>query len=396
MSDRPWEGRAILHVDMDAFFTSVEQRDDPALRGKPVLVGHDGPRGVVAAASYEARKFGCRSAMPMAVAKRLCPQAIIVRGKGDAYREASDSVMEILESFTPLVQPLSIDEAFLDVTGSVRLLGHPVEMAREIKRRVRETTRLTCSVGVASCKFVAKIASDLNKPDGLAVIESDRVREVLWPLDASVIPGLGPASQSRLSRLGIRTVGEIAQTSVATLERVFGSYGERLHALANGIDDRPVTPDREAKSVGHEQTFGEDLTDPDAVRAVLLAQVEDVARRLRRKGLKGRTVTLKIRFGDFQTITRAASMDSPTDQTETIWQIASSLFESWTTKEGFRPVRLIGASVGNIGEQTQLGLFAVEEQTKRSGVDKATDAIVEKFGKGAIRRASAADRRKRE
>ena len=243
---------------------------------------------------------------------------------------------------------------------------------------------------------MAKIASDLNKPDGLCVIEGSGVREALWPLKATVIPGLGPASESRLARLGVRTVGDLAQTPLETRVREVGSYGEHLHARANGVDDRPVTPDREAKSVGHEQTFGEDLTDPDEVRGVLLAQVEDVARRLRRKGLKGRTVTLKIRFGDFHTITRASSLDAPTDQTEAIWRAASAVFDAWRTREGFRPVRLIGASVGNIGEQTQLGLFAQDENARRSTVDRATDAIVEKFGKGAIRRASAAERRRRE
>lgn len=374
---------------MDAFFASVEQRDNPALRGKPVLVGGSGPRGVVTAASYEARVFGCRSAMPMAVARRLCPHAIIVRGRGEAYREANEALMEILESYSPLVQPVSIDEAYVDVTGSVRLFGPPRHIGAEIKRRVFEATRLTCSVGVAPSKFVAKIASDLEKPDGLTVIEPGRVRGVLWPLPATVIHGLGPASASRLATLGVRTVGDLAAMDPARLTDVFGTYGERLHALANGVDDRPVVPDREAKSVGHEQTFSEDLRDPEHVRATLLAHVEQVARRLRRKELRARTVTLKIRFGDFQTVTRSHTLDAPTDSTDTLWRAAESVFLTWMRVDGFRPVRLIGMSASNLGDEEQLALFAEPVDAKRAQVDRATDAIVQKFGKGSIRRAAA-------
>lgn len=382
---------------MDAFFASVEQRDNPDLRGKPVLVGGSGPRGVVAAASYEARVFGCRSAMPTAVARRLCPHAVVVRGRFDAYREASDAVMDILESYSPLVQPLSIDEAFVDVTGSVRLFGHPADIARDIKRRVHETTRLTCSVGVAPNKFVAKVASDLRKPNGLTVIEDERVRDALWPLPASVIPGLGPASEARLKRLGVRTIGDLAGVDPARLIDAFGAYGERLHALAHGRDDRPVTPDREAKSVGHERTFGEDLRDPEQVRAALLAQVEDVARRLRRHDLRARTVTLKIRYGDFETITRAHTLDRATDSTDALWHAAERLLLAWIAREGFKPVRLIGMSASNFGDEPQLDLFgAPEKAATRSGVDRATDAIVERFGKGAIRRAAAQPRERRD
>jgi DNA polymerase-4 len=397
VDDGPWTGRAILHVDMDAFFASVEQRDDPGLRGKPVLVGGSGPRGVVAAASYEARVFGCRSAMPTAVALRLCPHAIVVRGRGAAYHEASDRVMAILESYSPLVQPLSIDEAFVDATGSLRLFGDPVSIAREIKRRVHESTRLTCSVGVGPSKFVAKVASDMDKPDGLTVISAARLRNVLWPLPATIIPGLGPASEARLRRLGARTIGELAALDADRLREVFGSYGERLHAFANGIDDRPVTPDRDAKSVGHERTFGEDLRDPEHVRASLLAQVEDVARRLRRHTLRARTITLKIRYGDFETITRARTLDRSTDSTDAIWAVAQEVLDAWISREGFKPVRLIGVSASNFGDETQLGLFTSDDQpTKLAQVDRATDAIVERFGKGAIRRAAAQPRERRD
>lgn len=382
---------------MDAFFASVEQRDDPSLRGKPVLVGGAGPRGVVAAASYEARVFGCRSAMPTAIALRLCPGAIVVKGRGHAYREASDQVMTILESYSPLVQPLSIDEAFVDVTGSVRLFGEPDSIAREIKARVAATTRLTCSVGVGPSKFVAKVASDMDKPDGLVVVSADRVRDVLWPLPATIIPGLGPASEARLRRLGVRTVGELAAIDPERLRDAFGSYGERLHGLANGDDDRPVTPDRDAKSIGHERTFGEDLRDPEHVRPALLAQVEDVARRLRRHGLRARTVTLKIRYGDFETITRARTLERATDSTDAIWSAAQDILNAWIANEGFKPVRLIGVTGSNFGDEAQLGLFTAEDDhARRTQVDRATDAIVDRFGKGAIRRAAAKPRERRD
>jgi len=331
--------------------------------------------------------------MPTAMARRLCPHAVIVRGRFDAYREASDRVMGILEEYSPLVQPLSIDEAFVDVTGSVRLFGDPRHIAREIKRRVFEETRLTCSVGVGPSKFVAKIASDLRKPDGLAAIPPERVQEMLWPLPATVIPGLGPASEARLKRLGVRTIGELAGVAPGRLAEVFGSYGERLHALAHGEDDRPVTPDRDAKSVGHERTFGEDLRDPEGVRAAMLAQAEDVARRLRRHALRARTVSLKIRYGDFETITRSSTLRSPTDETDALWREAVAIFEQWIAREGFKPVRLIGVSASNMGSEAQLDLFAdAAANEKRRQVDRATDAIVAKFGKNAIRRAGAAPR----
>jgi DNA polymerase-4 len=382
---------------MDAFFASVEQRDNPELRGKPVLVGGSGPRGVVAAASYEARVFGCRSAMPTAVARRLCPQAIIVRGHGEAYREASDIVMAILESYSPMIQPLSIDEAFVDVTGSVRLFGDPRTIAREIKNRVFNATQLKCSVGVGPNKFIAKVASDLEKPDGLTAITAERIKDALWHLPATIIPGLGPASEVRLKRLGVRTIGELAAIDERRLTEVFGSYGQRLRAMANGIDDRPVVPDRDAKSVGHERTFGEDLREPEQVRAAMLAQAEDVARRLRRHELRARTVTLKIRYGDFETITRAHTLDAPTDSTDTLWHAAEALFDLWIAREGFKPVRLIGVSASNMGNETQLDLFAnPETEQKRSQVDRATDAIVNKFGKDAIRRAAAQPRKRRD
>ncbi len=388
--------RVILHVDMDAFFASVVQLDQPELRGKPVLVGGSGKRGVVAAASYEARVFGCRSAQPTAVALRLCPQAIIARPGPGRIREQSERAFAVFERVTPLVQPLSIDEAFLDVTGSVRLLGEPRAIAERIRREVFESTGgLTCSVGVAPNKFLAKIASDMDKPDGLVVIEPERAHDVLDPMPVTAIHGIGPAGEASLARLGVRTIGALRALPPGVVRDRLGTFGERVHRLAQGLDDRPVRPDREAKSIGHERTFGEDLSDPDEVRGVLCAQAEDVARRLRKHGRLARTVTIKVRYGNFETITRQRAIDAeherPTDGTDAIWAAARALFETWARQ--FRPVRLIGVSVSGLSEagstETQMGLFAPPEATdeRQRALDRAADAIAEKFGKNAVRRA---------
>lgn len=384
--------RSILHADMDAFFASVEQRDDPSLRGRPVLVGGAGKRGVVAAASYEARAFGCRSAMPMVVALRLCPDAVVVRGSYDEYKRVSQQVFTIFESVTPLVQPLSIDEAFLDVTGSLRAVGDAVSIARLIRERVLAEVGLTVSVGVAPNKFLAKLASDMDKPDGLTVIDPDRVQETLDPLPVTRIFGIGGAAEKRLARLGVRTIGDLRRMPVKVVQDALGSFGARVHELAQGIDDRPVVPDREAKSVGHEQTFGEDLTEPDEVRAVMLDQAEQVGRRLRAKGRRAKTVTVKIRFGDFQTITRAHTLERSTDETNAIYAAARELFDAWA-RAAFRPVRLIGVSTSQLSdadEPEQGGLFEdAGAQERRRGVDAAFDAINDRFGKRVITRAGA-------
>lgn len=384
----PAWSRAILHVDLDAFFASVEQLDHPELRGKPVLVGGSSARGVVAAASYEARVFGCRSAMPSAVARRLCPHAVFVKGNYARYRELSGRVFDILDDFTPLVQPLSIDEAFLDVTGSERLLGPAVEIARRIRARVKGETGLTASVGVAPNKFLAKLASDMDKPDGLTVIEPARVREVLDPLPVGRMWGVGPASEKRLHRLGIRTFAQLRELEPATVRSVLGSWGEHVGRLARGEDDRPVVPDHEAKSVGHETTFFEDVDAPEAVASVLLRLTEDTAQRLRRKGRRARTVTCKIRYGKFETITRSRTLDAPTNATAELWEAARGIFEAWAGKS-FQPVRLIGVSASGLseGEEAQLGLFADEGAARRRALDAASDAVAERFGRGAIRRA---------
>lgn len=388
--------RTILHVDMDAFFASVEQLDNPALRGRPVLVGGGGRRGVVAAASYEARAFGCRSAQPTVVALRLCPQAVVVKPSGGRYREISARVFSILESFSPMVQPISIDEAFVDVTGSRGLFGDGAAIARAVRERVRTETGLTASVGVAPNKFLAKLASDINKPDGMCVIEPDTIHETLDPLPVGRLWGVGAASEKRLARLGLRTIGDIRRMDDAALVANLGERtGTHLARLARGEDERPVHSDREAKSISHERTFGEDLEDRDAVRAVLLGQAEDVGRRLRAHGRVAGAVTLKIRYGDFETITRSGTLETPSDRTDDVWAIAARLFDAWASRS-FRPVRLIGLGAHHLSEPggAQLGLFAAETDEKRTRVDEATDAIRAKFGDEAIRRAGAWSRKR--
>lgn len=382
--------RDILHVDMDAFFAAVEALDRPELRGKPVLVGHDGPRGVVAAASYEARRFGCHSAQPMALAKRLCPGAIIMPGRFHRYREISDQVFAIFDAFSPVVQPLSIDEAFLDITGTARALGEPIDVARSIKRRIRDELRLAASVGVACNKFLAKLASDLSKPDGLMDIPPGEVDRILVPLSVGKIWGIGPKSVEKLESIGVRTIGQMRAMSLDWFERHFGSDAARVRNLCFGIDDRDVTPDREAKSIGQEQTFETDLTDVEQVRHVLLGHVEQVARRLRRQGLAARGIGLKIRFGQFKTISRSATLDEPTDATQMLWDASRALFDGWAS-EDFQPVRLIGMHAdrlesASIEPQT---LFPDQQVERHRKLDRALDKINARFGKTTIRRAAA-------
>lgn len=376
---------------MDAFFAAVEVLDHPELRGKPVLVGHDGPRGVAAAASYEARRFGCHSAQPMAVAKRLCPGAIVMPGRHGRYREISDRVFAIFEAFAPIVQPLSIDEAFLDVTGTRRALGEPLHVARSIKQRIKDDLHLNASVGVAANKFLAKLASDLSKPDGLMVIEPGDVDRVLLPLSVGKIWGIGPKSAHKLENLGVRTIGQMRAMPLEWFEQHFGSDGPRVRNLCFGIDDREVTPDREAKSIGQEQTFESDLGDVEQVRHVLLGHVEEVARRLRRHGLVARGIGLKIRFGEFKTISRSATLGEPTDATQVLWQASRELFDDWVMR-GFQPVRLIGMHADRLEPASagqQQSLFPDQQVERHRKLDRALDQINARFGKAAIRRAAA-------
>jgi DNA polymerase-4 len=383
-------GRTILHVDMDAFFASVEQRDDASLRGQPVLVAGRPPRGVVQAASYEARVFGCRSAMPTAQAVTLCPHARIVKGRFAAYREASDAVFAILRDFTPLVQPLSIDEAFLDVTGSDRLFGDGPTIAREIRRRVAQAVGLTCSVGVAPNKFLAKLASDLDKPDGLTVIPPDRVEAVLAPLPVAKLWGVGPAMQRTLARFGVHTIGDLRGMPEDFFRR--NRHTARLRDLAFGRDDRPVATERVAKSIGSEQTFGEDIGTLAELERVLLGQVEHVAGRLRVTGRRAGCVTIKLRHGAsysrFVTFTRRRSVQPATDRTDLLWSAAAGLLRDWAARD-LRPLRLLGVSLGDLDRpetRPQLDLFPDPADARQTRVDAAVDQVRTRLGHAAIRR----------
>ncbi len=379
--------RAILHIDMDAFFASVEQRDHPQLRGKPVLVGGDGPRGVVAAASYEARKYGCHSAMPSSIAKRLCPNAIFVKGSHSTYSKVSKQVFEILERFSPAIQPISIDEAFLDVTGSTHLFGSPTDIAIEIRRLVKHELNLTCSVGIAPNKFLAKLASDMNKPDGYTLITTETTQQILDPLPVEKLIGVGQSTKRTLDRLGVRTVKQLRGLPVETLVARLGDFGEKLHRLAQGLDDRPVRIDRGAKSISHEHTFAADLDNPDEVRAIIARQASDVAARLRKHNRYAKTISIKVRFGDFETITRSVTFENQTNETNAIHDAAKSLFDLWANS--FRPVRLIGVALSQLTESpAEPGLFDTQAHKRNQAVDQATDAITKRFGKDALTRAS--------
>jgi DNA polymerase-4 len=371
---------------MDAFYASVEQLDYPDLRGKPVLVGHDGARGVVSAASYEARKFGCRSAQPMAVAKRMCPVAIVMPVRMSRYRELSDQLFDILGDFSPLVEPVSVDEAFVDLTGTQRLLGDSQKVARDIKKRIRKEMNLTASTGLAFNKFLAKLASDLNKPDGYTVITRENLETTLDPLSISRIWGIGPKTAKSMENYGIRTIHDLKSKGVDWLRQHFGDAAEHFWQLASGIDDRAVIPESQAKSIGHEETFGVDLIHLEEIKRNLLGLVESVGRRLRRHKLQAQTVTLKVRFGDFQTITRARTLPHPTDLTSELWAASLALLDKWA-KDSFAPVRLIGMQAGSLMQASgQMLLFFDSNIEKQRSVDKAVDAINDKFGTGTLSR----------
>ena len=364
---------------MDAFYASVEQRDDPRLRGKPVAVGGASRRGVVCAASYEARPFGVRSAMPMARALRLCPGLIVVPPDFTRYSAVSDEIFEVFHSFTPEVEGLSLDEAFLDVTRSQALLGTPLQQAKDIKARIRERTRLTASVGLAEVKFAAKIASELCKPDGLLEVPRGQVRDFLAPLPASRLWGVGPRTDEQLRRLGLRKIGEVASADRSFLEAQLGSMGPWLHDLANGIDDRIVEPDTEAKSIGAEETFEEDL-EGEALLPFIHEQALRVAARLRRAGVRARSVHLKVKYADFRVATRQETLPAPTDDGAEIYRVATRLLQ----KADPLPVRLTGVHAGDLGAAApQLDLFDAEAK-KRERLNKSLDAIADKFGPGAV------------
>jgi DNA polymerase-4 len=380
----------ILHVDMDAFYASVEERERPELVGKPVIVGGSpDKRGVVSAANYVARRYGVHSAMPAATARRLCPHGVYLPPRIGYYAEVSRQIRDIFERFTPLVEPLSLDEAFLDVTGSEGLFGPAVEIARKIKEAIRQELRLVASVGVAPNKFLAKIASDLKKPDALVVVAPDKVQEFLDPLPVERLWGVGRQSSKVFERLGIRTVGQLRQWPLDLLQAHFGASGEHLWNLAHGRDDRAVVPEREAKSISHETTFEHDVADLEVLRAWLVDLTEQVGCRLRRHGLRGRTVQLKIRFADFSTITRCTTLAEPTDITQELWQAADELL-SERLPIGHLPVRLLGMGISGLDGTglVQRMLFAGEQRKKQSQIDAVADEIKERFGAGALRRGS--------
>lgn len=375
-SPRPAE--PILHADMDAFYASVEQRDDPSLRGRPVAVGGPGGRGVVAAASYESRPYGVHSAMPMVRARRLCPGLVVVPPRFDVYREVSAEVMAVFRGYTPLVEPLSLDEAFLDVGGAGRLFGAPREIARRIREDVRAATGLPCSIGIGPTKFVAKLMSTRAKPDGVAHLSAEDVPEALRPLPVADLWGAGPRTVERLERYGLTTVGDVADADRRTLERLVGeALGRRLHRLARGIDERDVTPHEPAKSLSAEVTFDEDVDDPGRLRRVLLRLSEHVAARLRGAGLAGRTITLKVRFANFDTITRSTTLEQPTDGTREIGVHARELFDSLRLERA--RVRLVGVGVSGLADADAARQLTLDLDRRWEEVDRVADAVRERF-----------------
>ncbi|MGA7417277.1 MAG: DNA polymerase IV [Acidimicrobiales bacterium] len=416
------DDRVVLHVDMDAFFASVEVLDDPTLAGKPVIVGGSGQRGVVAACTYEARRFGVHSAMPSTIARRLCPQAVFLDGRYHRYIEESAKLHAIFDTVTPLVEGISIDEAFLDVSGALRLLGDGPAIARLIRARVGEDLGLTCSVGVASTKFVAKLASEQAKPradlngvrpgSGVFVVEPGTELAFLHPLPIRALWGVGPATGRRLDGIGVRTIGDLAALPVGTLERLLGAaQGSHLAALARGHDPRPVVPDREAKSIGHEETFPSDLHDRRELGQHLARMVDAVSTHVRDAHLSARTVTIKVRFGDFTMVTRSHSVAVPIDAAPAVGAVARALFESVDVSAG---VRLVGVSLSGFadtGSGVQLSLLGEDEpdaedadpthggwgetdddverlQRSWSGVTGAVDGIRSRFGRASVGPAS--------
>ncbi|MCE9553895.1 MAG: DNA polymerase IV [Planctomycetes bacterium] len=387
----------ILHVDMDAFYASVEERDRPELKGKPVIVGGTpGQRGVVAAANYEARKFGVHSAMPSSTAYRLCPQAIVLPCRMDHYAQVSHQIRDIFHRYTPLVEPLSLDEAFLDVTGSEALFGRSESIGHQVKDAIRQEISLIASVGVAPNKFLAKIASDLNKPDGFTVVSPLAIQEFLDPLPVERLWGVGRQTSKVFHGLGVRAIGQLRQLTPTLLKSHFGGHGEHLWELAHGIDPRPVVPDREAKSISHETTFAQDIDDQETLRAWLLELTEQVARRLRRHDLRGQTVEIKVRFADFRTITRSRKLSEATSGTSELWEAVNELLN--TRVPGDRlPVRLLGMGVSDIDRSgvTQGQLFDQEDRGKQGKLDEVGDMLRERFGSQALRRGSALEHKAR-
>jgi DNA polymerase-4 len=385
------DARTILHVDMDAFYASVEQRDDPSLRGRPVIVGGTGGRGVVAAASYEVRRYGVHSAMPVREALRRCPDAVCVRPRIGHYADVSKQVFEVFHEFTPLVQGLSLDEAFLDVTAGTGDLGDGARVAQEIKRRIHERTGLTASVGVAPNKLVAKIASDLRKPDGLVVVRPEEISAVLDALPIRKLFGLGAKTAPKVEALGIHTLGELRQASAARLRPIFGRYTERVQQRAAGIDDRPVVPDRDEKQISAEETFDVDIADHARLRTEVARLADKTGARLRARQLVAACVTVKIRRKDFTTFSRQRHIEPPTQETRVIASVATALLDAWLASQPRAALRLLGVGVSELAEQRQADLFVAQESQRNRQLDAAVDQIHARFGRNALARASTLD-----
>ncbi len=382
--------RYILHVDMDAFFAAIEQRDNLKLKDKPVIVGADPKkgkgRGVVSTCSYEARKFGVHSALPIAIAYRKCPQGIFLPVDMPKYARVSQEIYAIFQQFTPKVEPVSIDEAFLDISGSFHLFGSPKKTAQAIKARIKAKTGLTSSVGCASTKMAAKIASDLYKPDALVEIKPDGLLDFLWPLDIGKIWGLGPKTKTALNDQGIKTIGQLAQTDLRVIKAIFGKNGEYFWELAQGRDEREVEVEEEAKSISHEVTFEQDTGDKEEIESALLALSEKVSRRLRREDLKGKTIMLKIRLEGFSTYTRAKTLPAATNFVDVIYKTASTLFNQFNRRG--KKVRLVGVKVSGFAvAEKQYNFFTQEQDERQEKIHRAVDLIKTKFGERAIRRA---------
>ena len=381
--------RVILHLDMDAFYAAVEVREAPDLAGKPLIIGHRGRRGVVSTCSYEARKYGVHSAMPSIRAERLCPDAVWLSGRMSLYSEVSREIRRIMNDYSPLVEPLSIDEAFIDLTGIATDLKGAIVTAQELRVRIRDEQRLTASVGVAPNKFLAKLASDMDKPDGLTVIAMEDLPVKVWPLPVERLWGVGPKTAQRLREAGINRIGDLIEYDAGLLgARIGTNSANHLRALAQGDDDRPVVSERRPKSISEERTYGEDLVDPDEVDRAMLARSEGVARQLRRQGIVAHTVHLKVRTGDFTTWTRSHTLPSPTDLAEPIVQAARELFRDRIRLTG-RGVRLLGVGVSGLkpARSVQGSLFEAPTDERARKMARAADAVREKLGEKAVTRA---------
>jgi DNA polymerase-4 len=382
----------IIHVDMDAFYASVEEREQPELRGKPVIVGGTPEgRGVVAAANYVVRQFGVHSAMPTSTALKLCPEAIVLPGRLDYYADISRQLHEVFYRYTPLIEPLALDEAFLDVSGTIGLFDSVEQMGRKIKEDIWQEVELVASVGVAPNKFLAKLASDLQKPDGFVVVDGTKINEFLDPLPVSRIWGVGRVTDKAFEKLGIRTIQQLRELPQNFLEERFGKLGTHVWKLAQGVDDRPVIPDRGAKSISNETTFPADIDQLDVLQSCLMELTEQVARRLRRSELRGRTVHIKVRYHDFETITRSQTLAAATSSTNELWQVALEMLTN-RLPDRHLCARLLGMGVSGLesADEQQRTLFDQQKDRRDERLDEVTDQIKDRFGKRSVRRGSAA------